>query len=397
MLNMNHIDTIKKLSSDYADDLLFIRRHLHANPELSMKEEKTAAFIISKLKEYGIPYQSGIAKTGIVGIIEGKLPGPVIGLRADMDALPIQEENKLDYASCNPGVMHACGHDVHITCLLGAARILNELKDFIKGSIKLIFQPSEESYPGGAIQMIQQGALKNPDVSSMFGQNVFPILPAGKIGIRSGMYMASTDEIYLTVKGKGGHGAIPDQVIDPILIASHIIVAIQQIVSRNALPLMPTVISFGKISGAGRTNIIPDEVKIEGTIRTFNEEWRKTAHEKIRKIAQSLAEGMGGKCEVFIDKGYPFLVNDPTLADFFRKTASEYVGKENVVELDMAMTSEDFAYYSHTIPSCFYRLGTRNEEKGIVSNLHTSTFNVDEQSIPLGAGLMAWIAFNQLQ
>lgn len=397
MLKMNHIDTIKKLSSDYADDLLFMRRHLHANPELSMKEEKTSAFIISKLKEYGIPYQSGIAKTGIVGIIEGKFPGPVIGLRADMDALPIQEENKLDYASCNPGVMHACGHDVHITCLLGAARILNELKDSIKGSIKLIFQPSEESYPGGAIQMIQQGALKNPDVSSMFGQHVFPKLPAGKVGIRSGMYMASTDEIYLTVKGKGGHAATPDQVIDPILIASHIIVAIQQIVSRNASPLMPTVISFGKISGAGRTNIIPDEVKIEGTIRTFNEEWRKTAHDKIGKIAQSLAEGMGGKCEVFIDKGYPFLVNDTTLADFFRNTASDYVGRENVVELDMAMTAEDFAYYSHTIPSCFYRLGIRNEEKGIVSNLHTSTFNVDEQSIPLGAGLMAWIAFNQLQ
>jgi len=394
---MNQLDTIKKLSSDYSDELLAIRRHLHAYPELSMKEEKTAAFIISKLKEYGIPYQSGIAKTGIVGIIEGKFPGPVIGLRADMDALPIQEENRLDYASCNPGVMHACGHDVHITCLLGAARILNELKNFIKGSIKLIFQPSEESYPGGAIQMIQQGALKNPEVSSMFGQHVFPKLPAGKVGIRSGMYMASTDEIYITVKGKGGHAAIPDQVIDPILIASHIIVAIQQIVSRNASPLMPTVISFGKISGTGRTNIIPDEVKIEGTIRTFNEEWRKTAHDKIGKIAQSLAEGMGGKCEVFIDKGYPFLVNDPALADFFRKTASEYVGRENVVELDMAMTAEDFAYYSHTIPSCFYRLGTRNEEKGIVSNLHTSTFNVDEQSIPLGAGLMAWIAFNQLQ
>lgn len=392
---MELLEKIKQLSELYYQEMLAIRRHLHAYPELSMQEEKTSEFIASKLKEYGIPYQSGIAKTGIVALIEGGLPGPVVGLRADMDALPIIEENIVDYASRHAGVMHACGHDVHMTCLLGAARILQELKPMLKGSFKLVFQPSEESYPGGAIQMIQAGVLENPKVESMFGQHVFPKLTAGKVGIRSGMYMASTDEIYLTVKGKGGHAATPDQVIDPILIASHIIVALQQIVSRNASPQMPTVLSFGKIIGAGRTNIIPDEVRIEGTIRTFNEEWRGKAHEHIRRLAASIAEGMGGSCDVFIDKGYPYVVNDADLANAFRELAAAYVGAENVVELDMAMTAEDFAYFSHTIPSCFYRLGVRNESKGLVSNLHTSTFNVDESVLSIGAGLMAWVAVNQ--
>jgi len=292
--------------------------------------------------------------------------------------------------------MHACGHDVHMACLLGASRILQQIKDQFEGTIKLIFQPSEERYPGGAKVMIEEGVLKAPDVSVIFGQHVFPELDAGKIGMRSGKYMASTDEVFLTIKGKGGHAAIPDQVIDPVLIASHIIVALQQIVSRNAKPTIPTVISFGGIQSTGKTNIIPDEVKVEGIIRTFDEQWREEIKKRITELAKSIAEGMGGACDVFIDPGYPYLVNDEDLTERTREYATEYLGQEQVVDLDMRMTAEDFAYFAQAVPGCFYRLGVRNEEKGIVSNLHTATFNVDEKSLEIGSGLMAWIALKEL-
>jgi amidohydrolase len=382
----------------YLQEVIEIRRHLHLHPELSCEEFQTADFICKRLDEYGIPYTRGIAGTGIVGIIAGRNPEKInIALRADMDALPILEANEVEYKSCNPGTMHACGHDVHMASLLGAAKILNGLKEHFEGSIKLIFQPSEETYPGGAIQMIEAGVLKNPETNSVIGQHVINTLDAGKIGLKPGPYMASTDEIYLTVHGKGGHAATPEQVIDPILIASHIIVALQQIVSRNANPIMPTVISFGRIIGEGRTNIIPDQVKMEGTVRTYDEEWRKSIHRKIEQIANSMAAAMGGTCDVRIAHGYPFLNNDTALTLDVRSLAKQYLGENNVIDLQPRMTAEDFAYFAEAVPSCFYRLGIRNESRGIVSNLHTATFDVDESCLETGMGLMAWLAINQLQ
>jgi amidohydrolase len=388
---------IKALASEFHPDIVAIRRELHAHPELSFQEYNTAELISTFLKDFNIPFKQGIAKTGLVGLIEGKNPGKkTIALRADMDALPILEQNDVVYKSNNLGIMHACGHDVHMSCLLGAARILLQIKDSFEGTVKLIFQPSEEKYPGGAKVMIEEGVLMEPDVSVIFGQHVFPELDVGKVGLRSGKYMASTDEVYLTVKGKGGHAAIPDQVIDPVLITAHIILALQQIVSRNARPTVPTVISFGGISSQGKTNIIPDEVKVEGIIRTFDENWRSEIKKRIVRIAGRIAESMGGTCEVFIDPGYPFLVNDEELTLRTKQYFIDYLGKEQVEDLDMRMTAEDFSYFAQAVPGCFFRLGVRNEAKGITSNLHTSTFNVDERSLEIGSGLMAWIACKEL-
>jgi len=388
---------IHRLSAEYLDEIITIRRHLHRHPELSMEEVKTSAYIAAKLDEYHIPYKKGIAQTGIVATIEGMNPSAkTIALRADMDALPITESCKTEFASANPGVMHACGHDVHIASLLGAAKIMNGMKQEFSGSIRLIFQPSEEKFPGGAFMMINEGVLENPKPENIVAQHVLPSLEVGKIGIRSGKYMASTDEIYLTVIGKGGHGATPELNVDPVVIAAHIIVALQQIVSRNASPTIPTVLSFGKLIANGRTNIIPDEVIIEGTIRTFDETWRAEAHQRITKMAQSLAEGMGGSCKVFIDKGYPYLINDEPLSNRIQSYAIDYLGRENVEQLDLRMAAEDFAYYSQQIPASLYRLGIRNEAKGIVANVHTSTFDVDEQCLKTGMGFMAWVALNEL-
>ncbi len=378
-------------------ELIAIRRHLHMHPELSMQERETSAFIQLKLTEYGIPFSAGIAVHGIVGLIEGKNPeSRVVALRADMDALPIVEKNPVDYCSQNPGVMHACGHDVHMTSLLGASKILNELREEFEGTIKLIFQPSEERFPGGASMMIKEGVLENPAPQIMYGQHVLPTLEAGKVGMKPGKYMASTDEVYLTVKGKGGHGGTPELNVDPVLIAAHILVALQQVVSRNLPPQLPAVLSFGRFIAEGRTNIIPNEAKLDGTLRTFDEKWRAQAHLNIEKIASSVAEGMGGECEVFIDKGYPFLVNDDEVTARAKQFAIEYLGEEHVVDLDMRMTAEDFAFYSQLVPSCFYRLGIRNENRGIVHNLHTDRFDVDETSLETGAGLMAWMALKSL-
>jgi len=390
---MDLLATVKQKAAGMLPELIAIRRHLHSHPELSMQEKGTSAFIQSKLSEWGIPFTAGIAVHGIVGIIEGKNPAShTIALRADMDALPIIELNEVDYCSQNPGVMHACGHDVHMTSLLGASKILNELKCEFEGTIKLIFQPSEERFPGGASMMIKEGVLENPAPAKMFGQHVLPTLEAGKVGMMPGKYMASTDEVYLTVKGKGGHGGTPELNVDPVLIAAHIVVALQQIVSRNLPPQLPAVLSFGRVMADGRTNIIPNEVKLDGTFRTFDEGWRAEAHRKIEKMARAVAEGMGGECDVFIDKGYPFLVNDDKVTAEAKQAAIEYLGPENVVDLDMRMTAEDFAYYSQLVPSCFYRLGIRNESRGIVHNLHTARFDVDETSLEIGAGLMAWMA-----
>ncbi len=394
---MAMIDKIQALSKEYFDDVVFYRRHFHATPELSMQESKTAAYIAARLRETGIAFGEGVAETGIVAHIEGKNPkSRLIALRADMDALPIHEKNRVEYRSANPGVMHACGHDVHMASLLGTARILQALRNEWEGTVRLIFQPSEEKYPGGASLMIQQGVLENPRPDAIFGQHVYPGLPAGKAGIRSGNYMASTDEVYLTVKGRGGHAAAPQENVDPIVIASHIVVGLQQIVSRHATPAIPTVLSFGRMIADGQTNVIPDEVTLEGTFRTFDEAWREQAHLRIREVAVFIAQGMRGDCEVFIDRGYPFLVNNHRLAANFRQYAGEYLGWDNVEELELSMTGEDFAYYSQKTDACFYRLGTRNVEQGITSNVHTPTFDIDEKALETGMGLMAYVAIREL-
>lgn len=395
---MELLERVKVLAAQYEQDFVANRRHLHANPELSFQEYQTAAFIQERLKSWGIPFQAPVAGTGVVGTIEGRNPSrKVFALRADMDALPILEANDVPYKSKNSGVMHACGHDVHTTSLLGAARILNDLKDSFEGTVRLIFQPGEELLPGGASLMIKEGVLKNPEPAAIVGQHVMPLIPAGKVGFREGMYMASTDELYVTVKGKGGHAAMPEQNIDPVLITAHILVALQQIVSRVANPKVPTVLSFGKLIANGATNVIPNEVYIEGTFRTMDEAWRAEAHKRMKKMAESIAEGMGGQCHFDIQKGYPYLENDPELTRQARAAAVEYLGEENVVDLDLWMAAEDFSYYSHEVDSCFYRLGTRNEKRGITSSVHTPTFDIDESALPIGAGLMAWIALKQLK
>ncbi len=388
---------IKELAKKYHSDIVGCRRHIHANPELSFHEFNTQKFVEQKLAEYGVTSVKRMANTGVVALIEGKNPSKkVTALRADMDALPITETNNVDYKSLNPGVMHACGHDVHTSSLLGVARILNELKSEFEGTVKLIFQPGEEKLPGGASIMIKEGVLENPKPASVIGQHVMPQIEAGKVGFRKGLYMASTDEIYVKVKGKGGHGAMPHLTIDPVLITSHMIVALQQIVSRRAKPSLPSVLSFGKVIANGATNVIPDEVYLEGTFRTLNEEWRDEAHRLMKKMAESIAEGMGGKCEFEIRRGYPFLINDDATTDRARKAAEEYVGKQNVEDLEIWMAAEDFSFFTQQAPACFYRLGVRNEKQGIVSPVHTSTFNIDESALETGMGLMAYMAVREL-
>jgi amidohydrolase len=394
---MDLLDKIKSLSLAYSEQVVAFRRHMHAHPELSYQEFNTVKFVSEQLRSFGLQPTEGIATTGLIVDIPGKNPAKkTVALRADMDALPIQEANNVPYKSKNPGVMHACGHDVHTSSLLGTAKILNEVKENYEGTVRLLFQPGEEKNPGGASYMIRDGALENPRPSAIIGQHVFPLLPVGKIGFREGMYMASCDEIYLKVIGKGGHGAAPDLAIDPVVIASHIIIALQQVISRNASPKQPTVLTFGRIIGEGATNVIPNEVNIAGTFRAMNEEWREAALVKIKKMAEHLAEGMGGKCEVDISRGYPYLENNPELTRKIRKAAEDYVGSENVVDIDITLGAEDFAYYSQVIPASFYRLGTRNDQKGITSYVHTPTFDVDEDALKIGPGLMAWMAVKEL-
>ncbi len=392
------LDQIKSLASQYAEDIILSRRHLHANPELSFQEYNTARYVAGKLRALGLEPQEGVAGTGVVALIRGQNPDSgTVALRADMDALPILEASEVPYKSTNPGVMHACGHDVHTASLLGVAQILSRLKEEFSGTVKLVFQPGEEKAPGGAAMMIKEGVLENPRPAGMLGQHVAPNIPVGKVGFREGLYMASADELYVTVKGKGGHGAMPDQNIDPVLIASHIIVALQQIVSRHANPKIPSVLSFGKVIANGATNVIPNEVHIEGTFRTLNEEWRENALRKMKKMAEGIAEAMEGDCSFDILRGYPFLKNHPELTRRSKERAVQYVGAENVLDLDVWMAAEDFAFYTRQTDACFYRLGTRNEARGIVSSVHTPTFDIDEKALETGAGLMSWLAVEELR
>ncbi len=393
---MTHNDLIQQLASGFLDEMIRFRRHFHRNPELSGKEEKTAAYICSILDEWELPYQSGIGGHGIVALIHGDKPGNCVALRADMDALPIQEENKHSFKSLNDGVMHACGHDAHMAALLGAAFILRNMTSHFSGTIKLIFQPSEEMFPGGAIKMIHDGALTNPDVHVIIGQHVLPQLPSGIIGLKSGQYMASTDEIYITVHGRGGHGATPELNIDPVIIGAQIITSLQQVVSRNANPATPTVLSFGRFIADGRTNIIPDNARIEGTLRTFDEKWRAEAHLLIEKIAISVAGAFGATCKVDIHKGYPFLINHPHFTDTARIAAENLLGKDAVVELPLRMTAEDFSYYAHRVPGVYYRLGIAASEATSFTNLHTATFDIDETALQTGASVMVAMALKIL-
>jgi len=389
-------DEIRQHANSITDTVVQYRRHLHANPELSFHEYETSAFIKARLDEMGIAWKP-MAETGVVALIKGKQPSDrVIALRADMDALPITEANDTPYSSKNVGVMHACGHDVHTSSLLGTANILQSIKHKFGGTVKLIFQPGEEKLPGGASLMIKEGVLKNPVPDIVIGQHVSPLIEAGKIGIRKGKFMASMDEIFVTVHGKGGHGAQPHQNIDPVMIAAQILVSLQQVVSRIANPTLPTVLSFGKVIANGAINVIPDEVYMEGTFRTLDEGWRAEAHARMKKIAESIAESMGGSCDFNIKQGYPFLINEEKLTEQISVFAEEYLGKENVEEIDIWMAAEDFAYYSQSADSCFYLLGVGNKSKGVPYSLHTPTFDIDENALVTSIGLMAYIAIKRL-
>ena len=382
---------IQSLAKTYASEFIDIRHHLHAHPELSYQEFETSRFIQHKLTEFGIPYKI-MAQTGVVGLIEGKNPHKkIVALRADIDALPITEQNNISYKSKHEGVMHACGHDVHTTCLLGAAKILQQLKNEWEGTVKLIFQPGEERNPGGASILIKEGVLENPKPQAIFGLHVHPQLETGKLSFRGGQVMASADEIYITIKGKGGHAAAPHLTADIILIASHLVVSLQQIISRNRNPFAPSVLSICSIQGGHTTNVIPSEVKLMGTFRALDEEWRFKAHELIRKQATELVHSMGAEIDLHIDVGYPAVYNNEALSNAARSLAEEYIGKEKVETTEMRMGAEDFGYYTQHIPGCFYRLGVMNVAKGITSGVHTPTFNIDENAIETGMGMMAWL------
>ena len=383
-------ENIRQLARKYAPDSIAIRHHLHAHPELSYQEFQTSAFVQDQLTRMGIPFKV-MATTGVVGLLEGKNPGSrTVALRADMDALPIEEANDIPYKSKNAGVMHACGHDVHTTVLLGASRILHELRDQWEGSVKLIFQPGEEKNPGGASLMIKEGVLQNPAPQAIFGLHVHPGLEIGKLSFRGGMVMASADELYITIRGKGGHAAAPHLTVDTILVASHLVVALQQIISRNRNPLSPSVLSITSVQGGHTTNVIPSEVKLMGTFRAMDEDWRFRAHELIRRQATELVHSMGAEIDLHIDVGYPMVHNNEALDLAARAEAREFLGADRVLETEIRMGAEDFGYYTQQIPGCFYRLGVMNVEKGITSGVHTPTFNIDESAIEIGVGMMAW-------
>ncbi|MEJ7911979.1 MAG: M20 family metallopeptidase [Chitinophagaceae bacterium] len=383
-------EKIRKLAKELAPDFVPIRRHLHAHPELSYQEYETSKYIQNALCGFGIPCQV-MAGTGVIGLIEGINPGSrVVALRADIDALPITEENNVTYRSVHTGVMHACGHDVHTTCLLGAAKILMLTKNEWEGTVKLIFQPGEEKNPGGASLLIREGVLNNPAPACIFGLHVNPQLDRGHLSFRGGKVMASADEIYITVKGKGGHAAAPHLTTDTVLIAAHLIVALQSVISRNRDPFAPSVLSITSINGGNTTNVIPTEVKLMGTFRAMDEKWRYRAHELIRKQTVELVTSMGGAADIHIDIGYPTVYNDEGLHRDAVELANTFMGSTVVHETEVRMGAEDFGFYSQIIPGCFFRLGTRNEAMGMTSEVHTPTFDIDESAIEFGMGMMAY-------
>jgi len=388
-MNYTFLPVIRQRAQELLPELVAMRRHLHSHPELSFQETETARYISERLTALGIIHQTGVAGNGITGVLSGGHPGKTVALRADMDALPIHEKNEVPYKSKNEGVMHACGHDVHSTCLLGALQILNENRHEWSGKVQFIFQPGEEKLPGGASLMIDAGIFNDTKPVAIYGLHVFNPLPVGTAGFRSGMYMASSDELYITVKGKGGHGAVPELAIDPVPIAALIITALQTVASRSAKPTIPSVLTIGKVRADGATNVIPAEVYMEGTFRTLDEAWRHKAHEHIRRICEQTAAAYGATCEVRIERGYPCLVNDDLLTAHAVQTAGNLLGADFVQQLDIRMASEDFAFYSQLMPACFFRLGTGNAAKNITANVHQADFDIDENALAHGAALMA--------
>ena len=393
-MNPDVIYHINNRSKELIEKVVQYREHIHQNPELSFKEYKTMEYVYEVLKKLNIPCVSGVAKTGVVAMIqtEENKKNPCIALRADLDALPIQEQTNKPYASKSPGLMHACGHDVHSSILLGVAEVLNEIKHLLQNPIKLIFQPGEEKNPGGASLMIKAGVLENPIVSKMYALHVFPELEAGRVGFRSGRYMASCDEIYITINGKGGHGAIPNECIDPIITGANIITQLQQLISRNCDPKIPSVLSFGHFEALGATNVIPSQAILKGTFRTMDEKWRELALEQIKSQVEKIASANGATVEIEISRGYPCLDNDTVLTEKLCLKAKEVLGDKNVIDLPIRLTSEDFSFYSQKIPVCFFRLGVRDESRGIVHSVHNSKFDISYEAIPVGIQMMCLAA-----
>lgn len=391
------LNKIKDLSNYHFQSVVEDRHHFHRHPELSGEEKNTAKYICKILDELEIPYRNNIAGHGIVALLRGKLPGDrIVAIRADMDALPLNEISDKSYRSEISGVMHACGHDVHIACVLGCLRIMNDLRNHFGGIIKAIFQPSEESYDGGASYMIEEGVLNDPEVNIIFGQHVTPGIETGYIGLREGAFMASTDEIHLHIRGKGGHAALVHETVNPVNIGMAILQKAQDYVKKEQPEDIPTVLSFGRFIANGLTNLIPDEAQIAGTLRTFDENWRNKIVENIERIATETAKKEGGECEVTIKRGYPVLVNDPDATQRVKHYAKAYLGKEYVIDLPYRMTAEDFAYYLQKKTGVFYRLGTSNSTKGITQSLHSKEFDIDEEALKIGMGLLSWISYNEL-
>lgn len=392
------IQLIRQKSHELFDSVRAARHHLHARPELSFQEFETAAYIAEQLRRIGIPFREGIAGTGIVALIEGQQPdSKCLAIRAELDALPITEMNEVPYKSQHDGIMHACGHDVHTAILLGVAELMYTLRDQFHGTLKLIFQPGEETYPGGASLMMKAGVLEQPKVDAILALHVYPHLPAGSVGFRSGQYMASTDEIHIRIKGKGGHAALPHQTIDPIAIAAETIVALQQVVSRRSNPISPSVLSFGKIAGGTVNNVIPDEVELAGTLRTMDEQWRGEAHKLIRNVTHNIAEAFGADTIIDIPKGYPSLFNHPALTRQIEGYAKDYLGKDQVHELSLRMTADDFAFYGQEIPGCYFRLGTNTNNTKHTASVHNAHFDIDEKALESGLGVMCFSAFSYLK
>ena len=384
------------------------RRHIHRHPEPSFSERETGAYVAHALADMGIVHSEGwCAERGAAGIvarIEGMEPGTKkVALRADMDALPIQEVDR-PHASAVPGWMHACGHDAHTACLLGAAEVLQSTKHLWNGTVQLVFQPGEEILPGGASLMVAEGALSvnAPDagphpstastVDNIIGQHVYPQLEAGVVGFRSGEYMAAADEIQIRIVGRGGHAALPHRTADPIVASAHILTALQTVVSRNCDPTHPAVLTFGKIQGGVARNVIPDEVVIDGTLRTYNEDTAQRLRAGIVRVAESTALALGVKAEVDLAIGYPPVVNEPKLTQRCKQRAQDLLGVQSVVDLPLRMTGEDFSFYQKVVPGCFYRLGTGGDGPGCRDGLHTAGFDINEDALRTGTEMMAWLA-----
>lgn len=392
------IDAIRKAAAEGFGEWQRIRRYIHQHPELSFEEHSTATFISEQLHAWGISHKTGVAGTGIVGVLEGRTPGRrCIAIRAELDALPITEANDVPYRSVHEGIMHACGHDVHSACLLGVLRILSVYRTEWEGQVKFIFQPGEEKHPGGGSLMIAEGVLDHPKVDAIFGLHVYPHLPAGTIGFRGGQYMASTDEIHITIHGKGGHAALPHQTIDPIAIAAQVITALQQVVSRKSNPISPSVLSFGRIAGGTVNNVIPDTVELSGTLRTMDEDWRAKAHGLIRDIVHGTCSAYGAHAVIDIPQGYPSLYNDPALTAAASGWAREFLGPQQVKELSLRMTADDFAFYSHKVPGCYFRIGTNKDDNAFTTSVHNPQFDIEESAMVTAIGTMCWLVMHAAQ